>query len=123
MSRRQDVTLETLTFWKQKWYVNAPVNYVNLLIVNNKMLPLNQKQKNKKQKWYVRSLFITSQSTQHKKISGDTLPARVGPSTPPAPLRAPGVVSFRVLRTCYNIRNIITLQDIQTACSPCIFDK
>ena len=31
--------------YQQKWYVNAPVNRANLLIINDKMLPLNQEQK------------------------------------------------------------------------------
>lgn len=31
--------------YQQKWYVNAPVNRAKSLIINDKMLPLNQEQK------------------------------------------------------------------------------
>lgn len=56
--------------YQQKWYVNAPVNRANLLIINNKMLPLIQEQKIKNK----------------NKFLGMHSPAPAGPDTPPAPL-------------------------------------
>ena len=90
-----------LTFWAQ----NAPVKRVNLLIVNEKMLPLirNKKIKNKNK-------FLGI---------GCALGAWwIPPPGTPAPVQFPPVLNPRnVLQ--YN--NIITFPDSLTTYSPCIY--